>query len=236
MRGLGLGLGLSGGSLVIVPGASQAMIRLFGAALVLAVDSDHVTNVAGNATVATDLSGAGNNLTHVGTAPISTGGVKGRPFVTMANGIKLSTATNIIATSGDRTVYHVFQALAGIGSVLRFKTAAPDFVLRYHSSPLYTTSDDSAYNGLGTYTFDTTNVHILEGQYHLGAANCPYYLDGALITQTGTLVSADSGTAGFEINGGALSGGQIWYATYVVNRLTTGPEDTAALAALQAAY
>jgi hypothetical protein len=233
MSWLGLGVGLSGG------GYGNAAAGYFGAALLLGADSDHVTTSAGNLVSASDQSGHGNTLTMSGSnaAPYTaSGGVKSRPFVTFnASLCTLGMAANLISAGADRTVYHVFQAISTTVDMVTFKSAAPDLSIRF-SSGLGTTSDEATYNNTGTYTFDTTTVHILEVQYHIGAVST-YILDGVTITQSGASVStSDTGTAGFQINGGAASGGHIWYATYVVSKVTSAGDDSFMLGFLQGKY
>ena len=158
--------------------------------------------------------------------------------MSFGSGLMATTTTPVVPRSTDRTVYHVFAATQTTVDIdlLSFALAAPTApTLRYGGTTNNCLSDEAAFNSTGTYTPDTS-VHVLKSEYHNGALS-RWILDGNTIVQSGdSAFGPEAATLGFQLNGDALNTGYSWYATFVVNRLTTPTEDVQMLMYLQGIY
>jgi len=197
--------------------------------LALWADSASGVTAPGNAVTQLVDRVGGRVLTPSSVSPVysANGGLGGRPKITIAAGKGLIASTSPVAVAGDRTVLVVMQtsniASVTTGDIVRFRSVAPSWALRYDNAG-HTDSDEASYNNAASYVGDTA-PHVLLATYHSGSVS-PYYIDNVSKTLTsGTAATNDDGTAGFQIGqgiGGNWQGDFYW--VLVWNRVLSGAE------------
>src|ERR1019366_5944122 len=217
-----------------LPGPSGALATpaaLFGASLVLDLDSRFTTNNGTLATVLQDQSGSANNCT--GSVGWSAVGVNGLPKLTLNGSQSLTSSTNVVAAGTARTVYAVSvpTATASIVAQFMFRLASPYCTLlsTQAAGGNYINSDGVAFSTFATGN-PTSGVHLYCWKFPSFVTTAPIYmLDGSALAVTGTVGTSDTGTAGYQAYSDAASQGWLGdgYRILVVNRLTTPAEDLA---------